>query len=217
MKKIFFFVFFYLVLYNVVFLIFLPEIYANLIIIILLVEYFIIGFVDTMLRPLADEKKGLDKYDLVILLLYIFNPFVTILLYLENKLIIKLYFPMLNNIFIALFGLFVFVVAGLITIIARYQLGAFGSGSLIIQEHHHLITKRLYHYIRHPLYAGGILGSLASCLALRAYIGTIIYVAIFFIIFNVRAKKEESLLLQTFQNQYIDYMKHTKRFIPFIY
>ena len=217
MKKIFFFVFFYLVLYNVVFLIFLPEIYANLIIIILLVEYFIIGFVDTMLRPLADEKKGLDKYDLVILLLYIFNPFVTILLYLENKLIIKLYFPMLNNIFIALFGLFVFVVAGLITIIARYQLGAFGSGSLIIQEHHQLITKGLYHYIRHPLYAGGILGSLASCLALRAYIGTIIYVAIFFIIFNVRAKKEESLLLQTIQNQYIDYMKHTKRFIPFIY
>ena len=180
-------------------------------------DYYIIGFVDTMLRPLTNEKKGVDKYDLLVLVLYVFNPFITILLYLENKLIIKMYLPFLNNVYIGLCGLFFFVIAGLITIISRYQLGEFASSDLIIQKHHQLITKGFYHYIRHPLYAGGILGSLASCLALRAYFVTIIYVTIFFIIFDIRAKKEEALLLQAFQDQYLEYMKRTKRFIPFIY
>ena len=79
-----------------------------------------------------------------------------------------------------------------------------------------LVTTGIYHYIRHPLYSSlffltwGIFFKSISWLALMlAAISTI------FLVFT--AKADEAECTQFFGSAYQDYMKHTKRFVPYIF
>jgi protein-S-isoprenylcysteine O-methyltransferase Ste14 len=78
-----------------------------------------------------------------------------------------------------------------------------------------LIKSGIYHYIRHPLYCSllllgtGIMFKDPGSFQLIA--GSVNIIALFF-----TAKIEEKEMLVRFGNQYADYMKETKMFIPFI-
>jgi len=78
-----------------------------------------------------------------------------------------------------------------------------------------LIKSGIYHYIRHPLYCSllllgtGIMFKDTGSFQLIA--GSVNIIALFF-----TAKIEEKEMLVRFGNQYADYMKETKMFIPFI-
>jgi protein-S-isoprenylcysteine O-methyltransferase Ste14 len=78
-----------------------------------------------------------------------------------------------------------------------------------------LIKSGIYRYIRHPLYCSllllgtGIMFKDPGTFQLIA--GAVNIIALFF-----TAKIEEKEMLVKFSNQYADYMKETKMFIPFI-
>lgn len=79
-----------------------------------------------------------------------------------------------------------------------------------------LITTGLFRYIRHPLYASLIAFSLGAFLKDPSWLGT------FLLLLTIAgavmtAKIEEEHNLERFGDEYREYMKTTRRFIPFIY
>ena len=89
--------------------------------------------------------------------------------------------------------------------------------SLLVEsgDKNSLIVNGLYKHIRHPLYMATLLIAISGCI-----IFTCIITWIFFVLTTIgilrRIKIEESFLISKFQ-EYRDYMKHTKKLIPFLY
>ncbi len=117
---------------------------------------------------------------------------------------------------VAGFGLAIF---GFIeAIIARKILGDNWTESFEyqIKKNHELITKGIYKYVRHPIYGGLIMMAPGALLVSGSYtfaIGLVLMV----IAAEIFARREEKLLIKHFGKKYIEYMKTTKKFIPFVY
>jgi protein-S-isoprenylcysteine O-methyltransferase Ste14 len=114
-------------------------------------------------------------------------------------------------------GILILIVGGIIVITGRYQLKQFGSGVLNIEENHQLITSGIFRYIRHPIYSGALLGVFGFYLAYRSLIVLIAVSIIHFLIFKHRLLFEEGILTEEFGEEYKEYMKRTKRLIPYLY
>ncbi len=99
---------------------------------------------------------------------------------------------------------------------ARTVLGRNWSGYVTYKKDHELVTSGPYKLVRHPIY---------SSLTLM-FIGTFLvfptFWALFLFLFDIgmfiwRTKKEEAIMLRLFGKKYEDYMKRTKRLVPFIW
>jgi protein-S-isoprenylcysteine O-methyltransferase Ste14 len=110
-------------------------------------------------------------------------------------------------------GTFLTVIGVTFAIWARYSLGRnWGSNT---KEDPVLVTSGPYAYVRHPLYAGAILGLFGSALT-----GSMVAVVMFMIsiVFCLRRiHKEERVMLSLFPGQYPAYQARTKRLIPFVW
>lgn len=110
-------------------------------------------------------------------------------------------------------GAFLTVAGIAFAIWARYKLGRnWGSNT---KEDPVLVTSGPYAYVRHPLYAGAMLGLFGSALT-----GSMVAVVMFIIsiLFCLRRiNKEERVMLSLFPEQYPAYQARTKRLIPFVW
>lgn len=107
--------------------------------------------------------------------------------------------------------------AGLLIMIwARITLGKNWSGNIVIKENHELIIGGPYKYVRHPIYSGLILMVLGVVLYFNT-LALVIFFGIFFWGAYYKAKKEEGILTKHFSDNYLEYKKHTKYLIPFIF
>ncbi|HEY2323173.1 MAG TPA: isoprenylcysteine carboxylmethyltransferase family protein [Thermoanaerobaculia bacterium] len=85
-----------------------------------------------------------------------------------------------------------------------------------LDEGHQLATNGAFRLVRHPIYSGLTLLALGS--AIWAPTATIWSgFALIAIGSELRARSEEVLLKRAFGDAYVDYSKHTRRFIPFVY
>jgi len=84
-----------------------------------------------------------------------------------------------------------------------------------IEKTTELVTTGVYHYIRHPFYSSLLFLGWGIFLKNVSWIG-IILAAITTILLIITAKKEEIENTQYFGENYQEYMKRTKMFIPFI-
>lgn len=111
------------------------------------------------------------------------------------------------------------IVGGVIVWTSRYQLNkhSYGGGSLSEDKELTLLTNGMYKFIRHPLYTGGLLITIGLELAFRSLIVLSLHTIAFFIIFRDRMLREETVLLDKFKDKYKEYIKKTKRLIPYIY
>ena len=102
----------------------------------------------------------------------------------------------------------------LIVIISIIQLNKSLTPFPTPKENAVLNTKGLYKYVRHPIYAGIIVFTvffgLYNLSLFKILIGILLFVLFYF-----KSNYEEKLLLDKFEN-YTDYIKNTKKFIPFI-
>jgi protein-S-isoprenylcysteine O-methyltransferase Ste14 len=85
---------------------------------------------------------------------------------------------------------------------------------MTFKEGHDLVTGGPYRYIRHPIYTGMLLAVLGSGLVigpvwLAVFVGVAIYC-----VFSART--EEGLMVQAFPEEYTQYKRRTKAFIPFV-
>lgn len=76
-----------------------------------------------------------------------------------------------------------------------------------------LVTRGIYHYVRHPIYGGDLILVLGLELALNSwlFLGAVVLALVIF----HQARQEESLLIQSFPD-YEKYRRQSKRFIPFV-
>lgn len=217
-RKLTFFTVVQVFYYNFVYILFIPELYTNTTYLIGLGLYYIITFLDTILRPLQDEERDpqSDKYTIILLGLFLANPFFLLAGFVEKNLLIEPYFPVWNQEFVAILGILFFLVCSVYMLAARVQLGRFATGKLSIQQDHELIEKGLYKYVRHPIYGGGILGGFFYFMIFNILLVAVVYTILMYVIFSQRARYEENILEQEFSLEYSEYKKKTKRFIPFI-
>ena len=87
------------------------------------------------------------------------------------------------------------------------------SPCLQIKESHSLITDGPYARVRHPMYTVFIVFSFGMSL-LTANFLIIAFAILLMIPFPFVAQKEEQMMLDTFGDEYSEYMKRTGRFLP---
>jgi len=109
------------------------------------------------------------------------------------------------------------VLLGLIVMIwSRKALGANWSANVTFKENHELITSGPYKHVRHPIYSGIILIVFGAFVYSATLFMFLVFI-LFFIGAYYKARKEEKLLIIHFPDTYLEYKKHTKSIIPFVF
>lgn len=96
-------------------------------------------------------------------------------------------------------------------------LGKFFRTTVMIQEDHRVIKTGPYRFLRHPAYTGTLLALTGIAIGIGNWVSLILLEAISFIGINRRIVVEENALLKSLGKDYLEYMKKTKKIIPFIY
>lgn len=99
-----------------------------------------------------------------------------------------------------------------IVLISIFKLGQSLTTSPIPKQGSELKTDGLYKWIRHPIYSGLILTTLGIALEVGS-IGKLFFVAALIVLFDYKAKWEETLLIERYP-EYREYMSKTGRFVP---
>lgn len=100
--------------------------------------------------------------------------------------------------------------------IARRALGKHFSYALRMLEHHALVTQGIYAHVRHPAYSGDLLFQLGTPLLFSSGYGFLVMLLLIPCI-SYRIGIEERMLVETFGDEYREYMRRSKKLIPFIY
>lgn len=122
------------------------------------------------------------------------------------------------NLALEMTGLIIFIAGFLVSVLARISLSSNWSAGYEyqIKKDHELIIKGIYEYIRHPIYLAIIL----MLVGIELVVGSHLWIAALMITSYVMinwANREEKLLTNHFGQKYKNYMKKTKKLIPFIY
>ena len=94
------------------------------------------------------------------------------------------------------------------------DLGTNWSITLEVREQHRLITQGVYRRIRHPMYSALLLYSVGQTLVIpnwAAGLSNLIAVAV---LFALRVRAEEKMMVQQFRDEYAAYSARTKRLVP---
>lgn len=223
-RRLLYILLWYIIYPNVLLLILAPAIYSdpeNVVFLFVLLLSYLLGIIDTIIRPFStsieEDFSTNPIYSIILLIVFFFNPAFIALAFYESKNLIPTVLPFWNHIVVSISGVILLLLGGIILVIGRYQLKQFGTGVLTIEEDHELITSGIFKYIRHPIYLGGLLGIFGFYIAYQSLVVTLVVISCYFVVFRQRLLFEESLLLNEFGEKYNEYMKQTKKMIPFIY
>ncbi|MBV9792014.1 MAG: isoprenylcysteine carboxylmethyltransferase family protein [Chloroflexi bacterium] len=97
---------------------------------------------------------------------------------------------------------------------AHRDLGQNWSPTLEIAERQTLVTRGIYQYIRHPMYASQWVWSVGQMLLLQNWIAGPLGLLGFVPMYFLRVPREEQMMLEHFGDEYRDYMAQTGRIFP---
>ena len=97
------------------------------------------------------------------------------------------------------------------------DLGRNWSISLEVRQEHCLVTTGVYQIVRHPMYTAFWLMAIGQALLLSNWVAGFAGLAGFALLYFVRVRREEALMLDVFGDEYRSYMARTKRLIPHVY
>ena len=97
-------------------------------------------------------------------------------------------------------------------VLSHFYLRSNWSLSASTKEGHKLITSGPYKIVRHPMYSSMTLVVFGSGLLIANYL-MLLFTPVVFIIYYIRARKEEALLKEEFP-EYNQYARRTKMLIP---
>jgi protein-S-isoprenylcysteine O-methyltransferase Ste14 len=95
-------------------------------------------------------------------------------------------------------------------------LGRYFSRAIGVQKEHKIVESGPYHLIRHPSYAGVLIFWVGMGLAVQSISAVLIALAVFCLVYGYRIYVEEKVLINELGDSYVEYMKRTKRVIPYI-
>jgi protein-S-isoprenylcysteine O-methyltransferase Ste14 len=113
-------------------------------------------------------------------------------------------------------GLAVLVASTVFTLWARFSLGTMWSVAPKVKGNHQLRTRGPYAVTRHPIYTG-LLGMLLGATLLSGIGQWIVLFPVALIVFEVKIRMEEHLMLATFPDEYPRYRRRVPQLIPGLY
>jgi protein-S-isoprenylcysteine O-methyltransferase Ste14 len=113
-------------------------------------------------------------------------------------------------------GLAVLVASTVFTLWARFSLGTMWSVAPRVKGDHQLRTHGPYAVTRHPIYTG-LLGMLLGATLLSGIGQWIVLFPVGLIVFEVKIRMEEHLMLATFPEEYPWYRRRVPQLIPGLY
>jgi protein-S-isoprenylcysteine O-methyltransferase Ste14 len=113
-------------------------------------------------------------------------------------------------------GLVLFVVGVGIRLVGKRTLGKYYSYGLRLLPDHKLVTGGIYRYVRHPISLAVLVYDPGIPLIFSSLYGFLITLALVPLILY-RITIEERMLIQKFGDEYRNYMRRTKKIIPFLY
>ncbi len=95
-------------------------------------------------------------------------------------------------------------------------LGRYFTGNVQVVDGQTVIQEGAYRWIRHPSYTGGMLMYLGTGLALTNWLSVLVLVILGGLGYAYRVRVEERALEMELGEPYRDYVRRTKRFVPFV-
>ena len=182
--------------------------------------FFLALMVEILIRAPLNKKRKLEKMserrvtsqEMIILVLLLVGGVITPILYAATN------WLDFANYSLPLWARWLGVVltAGALFIFwrAHADLGLNWSPTLEIREKHELITRGIYAIIRHPMYASQWLLVIAQPLLLPNWIAGFLNLLVFIPFYLLRVKAEEQMMVESFGEQYRDYMQRTGGVLP---
>lgn len=96
-------------------------------------------------------------------------------------------------------------------------LGRLFSPRLVVQKGHELITAGPYRVLRNPSYSGGLMTMIGLGLSLGNGLSLATLLLAGLVVYVLRIRAEEKMLLQAFGARYEEYKKSTWALIPFVW
>ncbi len=120
------------------------------------------------------------------------------------------------NPFLLAIGLVMIISGAVIRLVAIATLRRNFSGALRIRADHTLVTSGIYRRVRHPAYLGAILLFIGIPIVLSSVLGLLVMLLLVPYLLH-RIKLEERMMIERFGKEYEDYMRSSKRLIPFVF
>ncbi len=112
-------------------------------------------------------------------------------------------------------GLLILCGGGIVGTLGVLNLGQSLSPFPKPKEGGQLVTTGIYGIVRHPIYAGIILGTLGWSLLTGTLLGVALAIVLF-IFFDMKSRREERWLSETYSD-YPTYQKQVRKLIPWLY
>src|SRR2546423_14055212 len=100
---------------------------------------------------------------------------------------------------------------------AIVTLGRFFTVDVTIEKDHELVERGPFRMVRHPSYTGVLLAFVGLGLSLGNWAALLVIFLPIVAAFIHRMNVEENALSDALGSQYTDYMRRTKRLVPFVY
>ena len=113
-------------------------------------------------------------------------------------------------------GLVVLAASTVFTLWARFSLGTMWSQAPKVKVDHQLRTRGPYAVTRHPIYTG-LLGMLLGATLLSGIGQWIVLFPVALIVFEVKIRMEERLMVATFPDEYPRYRRRVPQLVPGLY
>jgi protein-S-isoprenylcysteine O-methyltransferase Ste14 len=119
-------------------------------------------------------------------------------------------------VWVQVLGLAVLAASSVFTLWARFSLGTMWSVAPQVKDDHQLRTYGPYAVTRHPIYTG-VLGMLLGVTLLSGIGQWIVLFPVGLILFEVKIRMEERLMVATFPDEYPRYRRQVPQLIPGLY
>ena len=114
-------------------------------------------------------------------------------------------------------GLTLFLVGLAFTVWAYRTLGRFFSLDVQTQNDHRVVDRGPYRVLRHPGYAGVLIGFLGLGVALQSWVSVLVLLLGATAAFAYRVHIEEKFLIAELGDEYVQYSARTKRLVPYVW
>jgi len=114
-------------------------------------------------------------------------------------------------------GVLLFVAGLFLRWWAIITLGRFFTVDVTIEKDHEVVERGPFRVVRHPSYTGVLLAFVGFALSLRNWAALLIMLLPIFAAFHHRMNVEEEALSKALGSRYADYIRRTKRLVPFVY
>jgi len=125
--------------------------------------------------------------------------------------------PFSKNLSVPYIGLVVIILGIIIRLFAILSLKKSFTVDVSVKTNQKIITKGIYKIVRHPAYLGNIISFIGLGLSFNNIASLFIILISVVYAFLYRIKVEEKVLIENFGDEYVSYMKKTKKLFPFVF